>query len=150
VKLLHGPTESGQMKTRHNSSAYTAAAVVLRAAVDTVAPFVSRENHPTAVMFSSGLDVRDEICDYINKNDIDLVIIGRRSVESKRACACLACCIERAPASACVFAHAPLVFPACAAKVRRPSVGSVSSFVLHHASAAVLVVNETTLHAGFM
>jgi hypothetical protein len=84
VKLLHGPTKSGEMKTRHDSSAHTAAAVVLRAAVDTIAPFVSREHLPTAVMFYSDLDVRDEICDYVNKNGIDLVIVGRRSVESAR------------------------------------------------------------------
>ena len=82
VKLLHGPTKSGDMKTAHDSSAYTAAAVVLGAAVETIAPFVSKSVRPTAVLFAGGIDVRDEICDYVNSNGIDVVVVGRRSLES--------------------------------------------------------------------
>ncbi len=105
MKLLHGPTKSGEMKTRHDSSAYTAANVVLRAAADTIAPYVSPHIHPVAVMFTSGLDVRDEITDYVNKNAIDLVIVGRRSLESAQACNASAFCARLpSPARACVHA----------------------------------------------
>jgi hypothetical protein len=46
----------------------------------------------------------------------------------------------------------PLTQRLCArpARVRRPSLGSVSAYVLHHAAAAVLVVKETVLHAGLV
>ena len=37
-----------------------------------------------------------------------------------------------------------------AAQVKRSHVGSVSSYVLHNANAAVLVVNEAVLHGELM
>jgi hypothetical protein len=60
VKLLHGPTGSGEMRVKHDSNAYTGAAVVMQAAVDTIAPYVSKQVHPTTIMFTPGGDVRDE------------------------------------------------------------------------------------------
>ena len=82
--MLHGPTRSGDMKVKHDSSASTAAAVVMRGAVDALTPFVDPDHRPTSVLFSSseGDDVRDLIVDYVNKNAVDLLIIGRRSIES--------------------------------------------------------------------
>ena len=137
VVVLHGPTRSGEMKLKHDSHAYTAAAVVMRGAVDTLIPFVDPKHRPAAVVFSSteGDDVRDLIVEYVNSNAVDLLIIGRRSIESAPLL-----CAARARISgsdAC----------ANAAKVRKPSTGSVSSYCLHHCNSAVLVVNETTLHA---
>ena len=84
VKILHGPMRSGEMKVRHDSSASTAAAVVMRGAVDSLAPFVDPKHRPMSVLFSSseGDDVRDLIVEYVNSNAIDLLIIGRRSIES--------------------------------------------------------------------
>ena len=38
--------------------------------------------HPCVVLFTGNTDVRDEVCDYVNKNDVDIVIVGRRSLES--------------------------------------------------------------------
>ena len=84
VVVLHGPTRSGEMKLKHDSHAYTAAAVVMRGAVDTLIPFVDPKHRPAAVVFSSteGDDVRDLIVEYVNSNAVDLLIIGRRSIES--------------------------------------------------------------------
>jgi nucleotide-binding universal stress UspA family protein len=136
VSVLHGPTQSGEMKLKHDSHAYTAAAVVMRGAVDSLVPFVDPKHRPTAVVFSAteGDDVRDLIVEYVNSNAIDLLIIGRRSIESPYL---HGCCMRKAGSDA----------RACAAKVRKPSTGSVSSYCLHHCNSAVLVVNETTLHA---
>lgn len=84
MKILHGPTRSGEMKVRHDSNAYTAAAVVMRGAVDSLVHFVDPKHRPMSVLFSSseGDDVRDLIVEYVNSSAIDLLIIGRRSLES--------------------------------------------------------------------
>jgi hypothetical protein len=84
VKILHGPTRSGEMKVRHDSNASMAAAVVMRGAVDSLVPFVDPNHRPMSVLFSSseGDDVRDLIVEYVNSSAIDLLIIGRRSLES--------------------------------------------------------------------
>ena len=139
--MLHGPTRGGEMKLKHDSSAYTAAAVVVRGAVDVLAPFVDPKHRPTSVLFSSteGDDVRDLIVDYVNSNAIDLLIIGRRSIESALRACVRAFVLPGSDAGA-----------RRAAKVRKPSTGSVSSYCLHHCNSAVLVVNENTLHADVL
>lgn len=93
VKVLHAPTTAGEVNVKHDNSAFTQAAVILRDAVDQLAPFVDASQHrPASVLFSSkeGPDVRDCIVDYVNQNGVDLLILGRRSLESAWLLICAA------------------------------------------------------------